>query len=54
MAACPKISRGGGGIFEKFPARGGYTKNTPYPLFPLPGHKWASIYRIKDIVIIIC
>ena len=35
MAACPKISRGG--IFEKFSARGGYTKNTPpTPLFPLP------------------
>ena len=28
MAAWPKISRGG--IFEKFSARGGYTKNTPY------------------------
>ena len=29
-----KISRGG--IFEKFSARGRYTNNTPYPLFPLP------------------
>ena len=29
MAAWPKISRGG--IFEKFSARGGYTKNTPLP-----------------------
>ena len=35
MAACPKISRGGG-IFEKFSARGVYQKYPPYPLFPLP------------------
>ena len=31
-----KISRGG--IFKNFSARG-YTKNTLYPLFPLPGPK---------------
>ena len=27
-----------GGVFSKnFRPGGGYTKNTPYPLFPLPG-----------------
>ena len=37
MAAWPEISRGGGGIFEKFSARGVYQKYPPPPLFPLPG-----------------
>ena len=39
MTACLKNSKVG--IFEKFSARGGYTKNTPppYPLFPLPAQK---------------
>ena len=38
MAAWPKISKGGGGVFSKNFRPGGYTKNTPYPLFPLPGY----------------
>ena len=34
-----KISRG---VFSKNFRPGGYTKNTPYPLFPLPGFKIGS------------
>ena len=35
MAACLKISRRG--YFRKIFGQGGYTKNTPYPLFPMSG-----------------
>ena len=31
------FSKSPGGIFEKFSSRG-YTKNTPYLLFPLPAN----------------
>ena len=51
MAAWPKISRGGG-IFEKFSARGGYTKNTP-PLFPLPGFKRREKNEEKPMIVLV-
>ena len=47
MATCPKISRGGG-IFEKFSARGGIPKIPPYPLFPLPGIKLDRLINLVN------
>ena len=38
-----KISRGGG-YFRKIFGQGGYTKNTPYPLFPFPGYHHCSSF----------
>ena len=47
MAACPKISREG--VFSKIFRPGGYTKNSPYPLFPLPAHVWCSLKQVSAL-----